>query len=219
MTIRHEFPCKQHPDYRAARYQRKHINLLLLDSCEEYSRTYGSDGRPQEHASVETALKRSAGRQLQSKAVVGTASLVKRTKDLWQSASVEGGQEAADLTKQVGSQRTPTGTFFGLANPGLARPSPSTDSVPNMRQDNITQSALGLRKGPAEDVDLDRIAYAAQPKPEQQGTGGPGSSKRPWLMPHQLRDRNEGGKAAQSVNSKRSPSGGFANFDLAKAPR
>lgn len=139
MTIRHEFPCKQHSDYRSARYQRKHVNLLLLDSCEEYSRTYGHDGKPQEHATIETALKRTGGRQLQSKVSTGTISVVKRTKDLWQSAAVEGGQEAADLAKQVGSKRTPAGTFFGLANPGLARPAPATDGVPNMRQQNLTQ--------------------------------------------------------------------------------
>lgn len=140
MTFRHQFPCKEHADFRAARYQRNHVNLLLLDSCEEYDRTYGPDGRPHEHASIATALKRaSAARQLRSKCSTAAVSLTKRTKNLWQSASVERGQEAADLTKQVGSKRTPTGTFFGLANPGLARPAPATDSVPNLRRENLTQ--------------------------------------------------------------------------------
>lgn len=142
MSVTHEFPCKQHVDFRAARYQRKHINLLLLDNCEEYARTYGPDKKPQAHASIETALKQAAtSRHLQPKSSACTAalSLTKRTKNLWQSASAEGGQEPADLTKQVGNKRTPTGTFFGLANPGLARPPQATDCVPNMRRDNLTQ--------------------------------------------------------------------------------
>jgi hypothetical protein len=42
---------------------------------------------------------------------------------------------------------------------------------------------------------------------------------RPWLMPHQSHNRIAGKKMAKAVNAKRSPIGGFAVFDLAKAPK
>ena len=40
---------------------------------------------------------------------------------------------------------------------------------------------------------------------------------RPWL-PHQTRNRVEGAKMANSINSARTPIGAFANFDMSKAP-
>jgi hypothetical protein len=42
-------------------------------------------------------------------------------------------------------------------------------------------------------------------------------SSRSWLLPHQTFNREEGGKMAAAVNSARTPIGGFAGFDLAKA--
>ena len=39
----------------------------------------------------------------------------------WTAAYAGGGQEAADIAKQVGSMRSPTGTFFGLTQPGRLR--------------------------------------------------------------------------------------------------
>lgn len=44
-------------------------------------------------------------------------------------------------------------------------------------------------------------------------------ASRPWLMPHQTRSRANGSVLARAINSSRTPIGGFANFDLAKAPR
>jgi hypothetical protein len=42
---------------------------------------------------------------------------------------------------------------------------------------------------------------------------------RPWHMPHQLGDRVAGSNMARAVNAQRTPVGGFAVFDLAKAPK
>lgn len=44
-------------------------------------------------------------------------------------------------------------------------------------------------------------------------------ASRPWLMPHQTQDAAAGARMARAVNSKRTPIGGFAVFDLAKAPK
>ena len=41
---------------------------------------------------------------------------------------------------------------------------------------------------------------------------------RSWLMPHQTRNRVEGAKMANAVNSARTPIGAFADFDMSKAP-
>jgi hypothetical protein len=140
MVSAHEFPCKQHSNFRSATQRRKHINLLLLDGCEDYSRTYGLDGLPREEASILWALSRpsqhASGRQ------PGQVSTLTRAKQLWQSAYVEGGQEAADLAKQVAGKRSPCGACFGLANPGLTRAVPPVECVPNMKQPNMTQVSV-----------------------------------------------------------------------------
>lgn len=138
----HEFPCKQHVDFKNARYGRKHINLLLLDNCDEYSKTYGEDGRPLEHATISALQKRAA----KYKAVVNceaakmaSADNSMLSKHVWQCAYAKGGQEAADCWKMVGNKRTPIGAFFGLANPSLPRAKEQNDKVPNMRPVSLTE--------------------------------------------------------------------------------
>jgi hypothetical protein len=139
--LAHEFPCKQHSDFRSARQRRKHINILLLDNCEEYSRTYGADGRPQEHASISAALAKYKNRKCNPLPSSQNASnLLGKPRDLWLCAYAEGGQEAADLCKMVNRKRTPIGTFFGLANPSLPRSGCAKDTVPNMRPLSLTEA-------------------------------------------------------------------------------
>jgi hypothetical protein len=65
-----------------------------------------------------------------------------RSKDVWQSAYAEGGQEASDCWKQVSNKRTPIGTFFGLGNPALPRKMEVQDKVPNMRPVSLTEVRL-----------------------------------------------------------------------------
>lgn len=148
----HEFPCKQHVEFKNARYSRKHINLLLLDNCEEYSKTYGVDGRPLEHATISAlAAKRAAKykatlvEQRSQKAPV-TVDTSFRSKDVWQCAYAEGGQEAADFCKMVNNKRTPIGTFFGLANASLPRAKEVINKVPNMRPISLAEVRANLNR-------------------------------------------------------------------------
>lgn len=139
----HEFPCKQHADFKSASHRRQHINLLLLDNCEEYTKTYGADGRPLEHATISALQKRVAKCKVAvghvSDQVVTGKSTRMPSKELWQSSYVEGGQAAADCWKQVGNKRTNIGTFFSLGNPALPRAKEVQDKVPNMRPMSLTQ--------------------------------------------------------------------------------
>lgn len=80
------------------------------------------------------------------------------------------------------------------------------------------QVVLGIRNRSDEGVEAVKASCSAVPALEQCSTDVKDRSTRTWLMPHQVRNRQEGGKAAKAISSKRSPSGGFANFDLAKAP-
>jgi hypothetical protein len=68
---------------------------------------------------------------------------------------------------------------------------------------------------------------ASEPKCRMLHSGFIGSAEsseeqrncRPWLLPHQTGDRIAGKKLAKAVNAKRTPIGGFAVFDLSKAPK
>lgn len=243
----HEFPCKQHADFKNARYSRKHINLLLLDNCDEYLKTYGADGRPLEHATITAALQSRAAKYEALKANASEQAVAvgasQRSKDLWQCSYAEGGQQAADSWKQVGSRRTPIGTFFGLGNPALPREKDIPNKVPNMRPKSLTEVCNGpthplngvLRSQPQTLGSLQEVISGAckdvqildvskhrnsgadaavqgtteAPRPEHTY-----KKPQPWLMPHQLGDRNMGKKIAKSINASRSPNGNFSIFDL-----
>jgi hypothetical protein len=134
------YPCKQHSDFKSAKHRQKHINLLLLDGSEEYHRTYGPDGKPRQScvqpgepsiATTPAHPKVAQAEPLQAGA--------KESKSWWASAYVEGGQQAADLAKQVGSKRSPTGNFLGLVNPGGARLVPQNGQLPNIRREQLSK--------------------------------------------------------------------------------
>lgn len=81
------------------------------------------------------------------------------------------------------------------------------------------QSALGLRKCVEVANEPCAAVSAAAPAADVCTVTHADRCPRPWVMPHQLPDRSEGVKTAKAINSRRNPSGGFANFDLAKAPK
>jgi hypothetical protein len=137
------YPCKQHSDFKSAKHRQKHINLLLLDGSEEFHRTYGPDGKPLqpfvlpgERSGVQTPAQVAEHGQFRS----GHQLAPKR---YWASAYVEGGQQASDLAKQVGSKRSPTGNFLGLVNPGVARTVATSGQLPNMRRDALSTVRAG----------------------------------------------------------------------------
>lgn len=86
-----KYPCKEYGDFKGAEDRRKHLNMLLLDGCIEYERTYGPNGKPwpKEVPTVSVAASSlAAAPQLTSQIV-------------FQSVYMEGGQEAADICKKV----------------------------------------------------------------------------------------------------------------------
>jgi hypothetical protein len=121
------------------------VNLLLLDNCEEYGKTYGVDGRPLEHCTISAAVQRRAAKYKAAIEREPEQAMKKETnsslasKDLWQCAYAEGGQGAADCWQKVGMKRTPIGTFFGLCNPALPRAKEIVGKVPNMRSISLTE--------------------------------------------------------------------------------
>lgn len=63
----------------------------------------------------------SAGGKAQAGEIETDAPAATSSSKKWVCAYEEGGQEAADLARQVGSKRTPAGTFFNIARPGHLR--------------------------------------------------------------------------------------------------
>jgi hypothetical protein len=130
------FPCKQHSDFRGASQRRKHINMLLLDGCEEAIRirqpAHGSGGIERDPCSRDV-LQRNLGA-----ANTGQSAQTKT----WCAAYKEGGQSAADLARQVGNKRTLAGQCFGLANPALPNRVQKAGCVPNMELASVTQVCL-----------------------------------------------------------------------------
>jgi hypothetical protein len=150
------FPCKEHSDFKAARQRRKHVNMLLLDGCDEYHRTYDTDGWPRHPLQLPlqprtlTATKPAVATEPLAKAEPpavngcasgagdssaagpGASSALERagtSQRKWAAAYADGGQEAADLAKQVGNVRSPTGTFFALTKPGRLRTPAATGAL------------------------------------------------------------------------------------------
>lgn len=56
-----------------------------------------------------------------------------------------------------------------------------------------------------------------QPSTGTYSAGGMTGTLRPWTMPWQTGDRVTGGKMARAIHKGRTPTGAFANLDLAKA--
>lgn len=156
------FPCKEHSDIKSADQRRRHVNLLMLDGCSEFERTYREDGWPKQpledplgpphwgmprsnlsHSTTSrdgspssmTATQRISATGASppiSSGAPGNAAEAGPPEDTcspaalgsskkWVCAYEQGGQEAADLARQVGSKRTPAGTFFNVTQPGHLR--------------------------------------------------------------------------------------------------
>ena len=268
-----EFPCKQHSDFKSAAQRRKHVNLLLLDGCDEFERTYGPDGRPRQPLVLPLQPRKTRGPAPTVPDSVKHTTQACETARQWTTAYEEGGQEAADVAKQVGSSRTPIGTFFGLVNPGVARQDPTNGLMPNTHRELLCKVRRDSKltcshqqgpycQGPATYLLLSCYSQPAVPcllqdalatmgrlqqvsaRPGELTTGDGAAvpvvhdakacrsghvgsavstqeerKTRSWLMPHQTQDAAAGVRMARAVNSKRTPIGGFAVFDLAKAPK
>jgi hypothetical protein len=81
--------------------------------------------------------------------------------------------------------------------------------------ENVKARSLGSYK--IRDSSIERLPLDCSTISVAQG--GQGHGKVAWLMPHQTQDRQEGAKIARALNSKRTPIGAFASFDLSKAPK
>jgi hypothetical protein len=131
------FPCKQHSDFHAAAQRRKHLNMLLLDGCEEAIRIRKPAEAvppPRNHGSPSVA--QGAGTEPQP---------CPRHAQIWTAAYKEGGRAAADLARQVGNKRTPAGQLFGLANPALPNRVHDAASLPNALRESVTKVRMMQR--------------------------------------------------------------------------
>jgi hypothetical protein len=171
------FPCKEHADFKSTKHRRKQVNALLLDGCEEYHKTYSTDGWPRKllalrgappllktgrplaytqvaavRATAHAHAQPGGGHDRAAAAPQGTAPAAadahgaaeaqnvrdshaaqQAGKPKWACAYVQGGQEAADIAKQVGNVRSPTGTFFGLTSPGKLRAAATASAAAGAR--------------------------------------------------------------------------------------
>ena len=128
---------------------------------------------------------------------------------------------------QVNNARTTSGSFFGLTRPGQGRQEEVEDLIGRGEETDASTAVTLTHSGYVGS----RTCTAAE------------RASRPWLMAHQTGelqsglcvarsaakrtssrgprsgDRKAGKVAAKHISCSRTPLGGFATFDLAKAPK
>lgn len=211
------FAAKQHDDAAKSTCGRRHLNFLIEDYCKENQRVYGATGKTGrlKPPSPETTKSTAAISTFQSPSLGEELSGTRATfKPAYQELS---SGRAKEVAMQVNNRRTPTGCFFSPVNPVLVTQNePENTFNGTFSVQDAALDTLGVTRRSVGEEQPQASAYrgggitASVSTTERSGTPS-------WLMPWQTGDRDMGRRMADAINSKRTPIGAFANFDLAKA--